>query len=140
MIRRSAWRPRSWAFVTVEAALAWIGASYGFNLVFATQYKMLVTPATIAGISHFAPLAVWGWSLTVGALLLVVGLVAHSPAVAFAGHVIQVFILAALGYAVFQIDAFNQVFLVLGLVLHPTMAATVIGDATRTSVATNTRK
>jgi hypothetical protein len=136
VLRRSAWRPRSPAFMAVEVALAWISGSYGLNLVYDGQYRRLVSPMTIESIQQFAPLDTWGWSLAGGAFLLLAGTVAHSPVLAIAGHVVQVFILTALGVAVFEVDALNHVFLIIGAVLHPVLAATVTGDAVRTAVRT----
>ena len=127
--RGSPWRPRSRAFATVELSLAWISITYGLNLIFSAQYRTLVTPLTLAAIREFAPLPAWGWALVAGGSLLALGVGTSWPYVAVAGHAAQAFVITALGAAVFQVDNLNQVFLVIGVVLHPVMAMTLGRDA-----------
>lgn len=125
---RGTWRPRTAAFVVVEGCLAWISGSYGLNLLYSSQFRQMVTPATIQSIESIGPLHLFGEGLLLGAALLIIGLVLFRPVIAVAGHTVMAVLLVSLGVSIFQVDALNEVFLVMGLVLHPTMAVALSHD------------
>lgn len=123
------WRPRSLAFIGVEASLAWISGSYGLNLVMQDHFRSTATPNTVDALEQVAPLQAWGAALVVGAALLVVGFLARWPYLIVAGHVAQLFVLTVLGVVFVEVNSLNQTALVLGLFLHPVMGITVARDA-----------
>ena len=128
MIRRGAWVPRSTAFVVVEVSLGWISASYGLNLIFSDPYKRLVTPATLAAIESIGSLELFGYLLLAGSVLLATGIIGRWPIAAAVGHLVMAVVFVSIGVSVLQVAPLNQVFLVMGLVLHPTMAIALARD------------
>jgi hypothetical protein len=129
--RGSAWVPRSWAFTVIELGLAWIGGSYGVNLVYEARYRALSTPATVTALSRWVPIPTYGWVMVAGAVLLVLGVALRMPMVSVAGHGMQTMVLVALGIVLFEVNPLNEVSLILGAVLHPVMAVTLARDAGR---------
>jgi hypothetical protein len=123
------WRPRSWAFLAIDMGLAWIGITFGMNLVFSDKYRGYATSQAIASIEQMASLEVWGWAFIVGAALLVLGVAGRWPLLAVLGHVAQSMLTILFGLAVFKVDPLNQTALVIGVVLHPVMAVTLAFDS-----------
>lgn len=131
MVKRGTWVPRSTAFLFMELGLGYINLSYGVNLIFSESYRKLVTPATLAAVETIMPLAVYGYLLIAGSLLLVVGILGQWPLYASASHLIMAVIFTAIGVSVLQVAPLNQILLVIGLVLHPTMATALARDVGR---------
>ena len=128
MLRRGGWVPRSIAFVVIELGLGWMGFSYGLNLIFSEPYRRLVTPATLDAIESIAPLQNFGYVLIFGSTCLFIGLACRWPLFASVGHLIMSVVFVALGISFLEVAPLNQTFIVLGLVLHPTMATALARD------------
>jgi hypothetical protein len=126
--RGGVWRPRSKVFMIVDLALAWMALTYGLNLIREATFHTSNSASTYRAIESIAPLHVLGWALIAGAVLLTVGISAHLPHLAIAGHLIAGCLFVALGIPIARIDSLNQIALVLGGVLHPVMAVTLASD------------
>lgn len=128
MVKRGSWVPRSKAFIVIEVGLGYIAASYGVNLILSDSYRKLITPVTLAAVESVMPLYMYGYLLILGSVLLAIGLVGRWPLYASVGHLVMAVLFSSIGVSVLQVAPLNEVLLVMGLLLHPTMATALARD------------